>query len=81
MTAALSSDMVSVVSQQLARHYEQAGVLATLPLAMRQALGPVGLLWIDAKPSNAVQRFLDSVRQEAGELETRRRTGRAAKRT
>ncbi len=76
----LASDMVSVVSQQLARHYEQGGALCTLPLAMRQALGPVGLLWIDAKPSNAVQRFLESVRQEAGELDMRRRTTRARKR-
>jgi DNA-binding transcriptional LysR family regulator len=71
-TLLLASDMVSVVSQQLAQHYEQAGTLAILPLAMRQALGPVGLLWIDATPSNAVQRFLESVRQEALALNVRR---------
>ncbi len=75
-TLLLASDMVSVVSQQLAQHYEQAGILAILPLAMRQALGPVGLLWIDAMPSNAVARFLDSVRQEASELGTRRHSAR-----
>lgn len=62
------SDMVSVVSQQLAQHYAAAGTLATLPLRMRQALGPVGLLWIDDSPSNAVQRFLQSVRVEARAL-------------
>lgn len=72
-TLLLASDMVSVVSQQLAQHYEQSGSLAILPLAMRQALGPVGLLWIDEVPSNAVQRFLASVRQEARELAPRRR--------
>lgn len=35
---------------------------------MRQAVGPVGLLWIDENPSNAVQRFLQSVRVEARTL-------------
>lgn len=69
----LASDMVSVVSQQLAQHYEQSGTLAILPLAMRQALGPVGLLWIDASPSIAVQRFLDTVREVARERNTVRR--------
>ena len=62
------SDMVSVVSHQLALHYERSGALSILPLAMRQALGPVGLLWTDAQPSNAVQRFLQSVRLEAATL-------------
>ncbi|WP_332814423.1 LysR substrate-binding domain-containing protein [Ramlibacter sp.] len=62
------SDMVSVVSHQLAQHYERFGSLAILPLPMRQALGPVGLLWTDAQPSNAVQRFLQSVRLEAASL-------------
>lgn len=38
----LASDMVSVVSQQLARHYDQTGALAILLLAMRQPLGTVG---------------------------------------
>jgi len=63
------SDMVSVVSQQLAHHYEANGALAVLPLTMRQALGPVGLLWTDAAPSNALVRFLDSVREEARSLQ------------
>lgn len=77
-TLLLASDMVSVVSQQLAQHYEQAGTLAALRLTMRQALGPVGLLWIDATPSNAVQRFLDSVRQEAREANAQRLQKREA---
>jgi DNA-binding transcriptional LysR family regulator len=72
-TLLLASDMVSVVSQQLAQHYERAGTLSVLPLAMRQALGPVGLLWIDAVPTNAVRRFLDSVRQEVRELDSQQR--------
>lgn len=77
-TLLLASDMVSVVSQQLAQHYEQAGTLSILPLTMRQALGPVGLLWIDAAPSNAVQRFLDCVRQEVREAAPQRLEKRAA---
>jgi DNA-binding transcriptional LysR family regulator len=64
----IESDLVSVVSLQLAQHYVAAGTLAVLPLAMRQALGPVGLLWADAAPSNAVLRFLDHVRFEAQRL-------------
>jgi DNA-binding transcriptional LysR family regulator len=77
-----ASDMVSVVSDQLARHYAQAGTLAILPLAMRQALGPVGLLWADESPTHALQRFLESVRQEARVVAASRGTarGRAAKR-
>lgn len=71
-TLLLASDMVSVVSQQLAHHYQQSGTLAILPLVMRQALGPVGLLWIDSVPSNAVQRFLQSVRDEVNGLGSQR---------
>lgn len=67
-TLLIESDMVSVLSQQLAQHYAAAGRLAVLPLTMRQALGPVGLLWADASPSHAVTRFLDHVRQEAKRL-------------
>jgi DNA-binding transcriptional LysR family regulator len=59
------SDMVSVVSLQLARHYQDAGRLSILPLQMREALGPVGLLWVDVNPSAAVLRFLEDVRVEA----------------
>ena len=68
-TLLLGSDMVSVVSQQLAHHYARSGLLVTLPLVMRQALGPVGLLWADDEPSSAVQRFLQSVRVEAKALQ------------
>jgi DNA-binding transcriptional LysR family regulator len=63
-----STDMVSVVSQQLAQHYEETGALKRLPLVMKQALGPVGLIWGDSEPSNAVRRFLDAVRTEAAAL-------------
>jgi DNA-binding transcriptional LysR family regulator len=62
------TDMISVVSLQLARHYERSGALAVLPLKMSHALGPVGLLWIDAVPTAAVGRFLDAVRSEARRL-------------
>lgn len=64
-TLMLESDMISVVSEQLAKRYERTGLLATLPLAMQQGLGPVGLLWADANPSNALAQFMDSVRLEA----------------
>lgn len=62
------TDMVSVVSRQLAVHYADSGSLATLPLEMRHALGPVGLLWVDASPTAALGHFLDTVRAEAREL-------------
>ena len=45
-----------------------SGSLATLPLEMRHALGPVGLLWVDASPTAALGHFLNTVRNEAGEL-------------
>lgn len=77
-TLLLGSDMVSVVSQQLARHYARSGTLLTLPLVMRQALGPVGLLWADDQPSNAVQRFLQSVRVEARALSAQAEAGAQA---
>ncbi|MGE0331783.1 MAG: LysR substrate-binding domain-containing protein [Ramlibacter sp.] len=72
------SDMVSVVSQQLAQHYEAAGTLTVLPLVMRQALGPVGLLWADDTPTIAVERFLDSVRTEARLLQESAASGKKA---
>ncbi len=62
------SDMISVVSDQVAQHYAAAGTLAILPLRMKQALGPVGLLWIDDSPSQALHRFMQSVRMEARAL-------------
>lgn len=74
----LASDMVSVVSQQLAQHYEQSGKLAILPLTMRQALGPVGLLWIDESPTNALRGFLQIVREESSVLHAHRPGKRGA---
>ena len=68
-TLLLESDMISVVSDHLAKRYERTGLLATLPLAMRQGLGPVGLLWVDARPSSALALFIESLRQEARQLE------------
>jgi DNA-binding transcriptional LysR family regulator len=60
------TDLISVMSRQLALHYASTGALSILPLQMRQAgLGPVGLLWIDADPPAAIGRFLDAVRIEA----------------
>jgi DNA-binding transcriptional LysR family regulator len=62
------SDMISVVSRQLATHYAGTGSLAILPLPMRFALGPVGLLWVDANPTTAVAGFMQAVRTEAKAL-------------
>jgi DNA-binding transcriptional LysR family regulator len=62
------TDMISVVSRQLAQHYAAAGTLAILPLPMRHALGPIGLVWIDERPTAAVTAFMDAVRIEAGLL-------------
>jgi DNA-binding transcriptional LysR family regulator len=62
------SDMISMVSRQLARHYTGHRSLAILSLEMRHALGPVGLLWVDANPTAALARFMDSVRVEVREL-------------
>ncbi len=68
-TLMLKSDMISVVSDQLAKRYVRTGLLATLPITMRQGLGPVGLLWVDANPSSALEQFLESVRLEARDLD------------
>lgn len=63
------SDMISVVSDQLAKRYARSGLLATLPLTLRQGLGPVGLLWVDETPSSALAQFMKSVRLEVRALE------------
>lgn len=61
-----TTDMLSFVSRQLALYHTETKSLAILPLALSHArLGPLGLLWVDAYPTVAVQRFLDLVRQEA----------------
>ena len=73
------SNMVSVVSDQVAQHYATAGTLAILPLRMKQALGPVGLLWIDDSPSQAVHRFIQSVQVEARALHGVSGTGTKSK--
>lgn len=64
-----SSDMLSLVSLQLALYHTEAKSLVILPLSVPHAkLGALGLLWIDRYPTAAVQRFLDLVRQEASAL-------------
>lgn len=64
-----SSDMLSLVSLQLALYHTEAKSLVILPLSIPHAkLGALGLLWIDRYPTAAVQRFLDLVRQEADAL-------------
>ena len=64
------TDMISVVSRQLAVNYASTGSLAVLPIKMRDALGPVGLIWVDANPTAALARFFDAVRLEARALLT-----------
>jgi DNA-binding transcriptional LysR family regulator len=66
------TDLISVVSRQLADHYEACGTLAILKLTMRHALGPVGLLSIDEHSTAAVTRFLDAVRREARLMHVKR---------
>jgi DNA-binding transcriptional LysR family regulator len=69
----LGTEAVSVVSQQLAQHYEQGGLLKQLPMKMKHALGPLGLLWVDNAPNQALRRFMDAVRGEARILRPRRK--------
>ncbi|MDT2020182.1 LysR substrate-binding domain-containing protein [Methylocella sp. CPCC 101449] len=63
------TDMISLVSLQLALYHTETKSLAILPLTIPHArLGPLGLLWVDRHPTAAVQRFLDLVRQESAKL-------------
>jgi hypothetical protein len=40
---------------------------------MKHALGPLGLLWVDNAPNQALRRFMDAVRGEARILRPRRK--------
>lgn len=65
------TDHLTVMAGHLARRFETSRLLRTLPLEIRQGLGPVGMLWIDkdgTATTPAVQRFLECLRTQARKL-------------
>lgn len=60
---------LAVMSIDLARQFEDSGLLRRLPLEITQGLGPVGMLWNDnggLPLAPAVERFLGCLRAQAG---------------
>ena len=60
------SQAIGVVSQIVARHYIQAGLLAQLPLVLPDPERPIGVTWSRLKPiSPAMQTFIQCLRESA----------------
>ncbi len=64
-TVLSETDYLAVLSQSIALHFEQLGLLKSLPLQIHEGLGGVGMLWADAEPGPAVQHVLDALQEEA----------------
>lgn len=62
------NECLAVMSRTAARHYEALGLLKALPLNLSTDVGPVGMAWVDARPSAAVARVLDTLRAEGRAL-------------
>ena len=62
------SDMVMVMSRQLAVHLRDSGSLAILSIRLDHALGAVGMLWVDELPSAALVRFREAGRTISRDL-------------
>ena len=60
------SQAIGVLSQVVARHYIQAGLLAQLPLLLRGPERPIGMTWSRLKPiSPAMETFMQCLRESA----------------
>ena len=60
------SQAIGVMSQVVARHYIQAGLLAQLPLLLRGPKRPIGMTWSRLKPiSPAMETFMQCLRESA----------------
>jgi len=58
------SQAIGVLSQVVARHYIQAGLLAQLPLALPDPERPIGITWSRLKPiSPAMETFIQCLRE------------------
>ena len=60
------SQAIGVLSQVVARHYIQAGLLAQLPLVLPNPERPIGVTWSRLKPiSPAMETFMQCLRESA----------------
>lgn len=60
---------IGLLSQVVARHYIEAGLLAQLPLGLPDPLRPIGVTWSRHRPqSPAVRSFMHCLRQSAAQL-------------
>ncbi len=60
------SQAIGVLSQVVARHYLQAGLLAQLPLVLPDPERPIGVTWSRLKPiSPAMETFIQCLRESA----------------
>lgn len=60
---------IGLLSQVVARHYIEAGLLAQLPLGLPDPQRPIGVTWSRHKPpSAAVRSFMQCLRASAAQL-------------
>ena len=60
------SQAIGLLSQVVAQHYIQAGVLALLPLSLPDPQRPIGMTWSRHKPlTPALKTFMQCVRQSS----------------
>lgn len=63
------TNAIGLLSQVVARHYIEAGLLAQLPLSLPDPQRPIGMTWNRHKPlSAAVQSFMHCLRESAAQL-------------
>ena len=64
------TDSLAVMSRTAARHHQAQGLLRVLPLTLAAEVGPVGMVWQQARPGPAELRVLDALRTEGRALAT-----------
>ncbi|MEO8442104.1 MAG: LysR substrate-binding domain-containing protein [Betaproteobacteria bacterium] len=63
------TDAIGLLSQVVARHYIEAGLLAQLRLSLPDPQRPIGVTWNRHKPlSAAVESFMHCLRESAAQL-------------
>jgi DNA-binding transcriptional LysR family regulator len=74
------SDMVAVMTVSAAHEYAALGALAILPVALDGELPLIGVITRSGDPPSATKLFLDALRQEAADLDSRIAAARTAPR-
>ena len=57
---------IGFFSRRIAEHYKELGIIAILPLALQQLIGPVAMMWAKERPLSPATKLMVACLEVAG---------------